>query len=217
MNIRRGSVLSLALLLTSCGAIPTQYVPNGYRYNDNTPLSSPPPTRPWLDEAAKPNLDHLGDNTAAWQGAIYELISPLPAIIPPANGPVSVKAAPPASMADASFDHYLRQGLISYGYAINPVAEDTGVILEYNAEALSKPAVLKKAQAKFGKEFVSTKNLKDMYYLTLKVKSNKMTITEQATIGVIPHEKDGYMRWPGFGYTPTQGRAPKQPVYNTRD
>lgn len=217
---RRISVLSLAVLgLTSCGAIPTQYMPNGYRYNDDTPLSSPAPSRPWLDEADHPNLTELGDNTAAWQGAIYELINPLPALIPPISNPVTLQTTPPAYPADQAMDHYLRQGLLSYGYTINPSSANPGTVIVYNAALLSNPENLKKAQAKFGKEFVKKDNLKGMYYLTLEIKgADGKVIGNQAAIGVFPHDKSEYARWPGFSYQPVQGREyAKKPVYETRD
>ena len=218
MIFRRSSVLSLALLLASCGVIPTQYLANGNRYQDDTPLSTPAPTRPWTDEAAHPDLNHLGDNTASWQGAVYELITPLAQIVPPTNGPVSIVAKSPASPADASLDHYLRQGLVSYGYQVNPVAKNTGIILVYHAEPLRNPEAFKKAQAKFGKEIVSKDNVKDMYYLTLGIKAKEMLVSEQSSIGIIPYEKNEYMRMPGLSYQPVQGKAAKKrPVYETRD
>ena len=207
-----------ALCLTSCGGIPTQWAPNGYRYETPEPLSSPPPTRPWLDEADHPNLENIGDSTAAWQGAIYELINPLPQIVLPSSGPLTLKTTPPAYPADTAMDHYLRQGLLSYGYTVNPTPDNKGTVLVYNAAPLSNPDNVKKAQAKFGKEFVKKGDMKGMYYLTLDViGTNGKVITSQASIGVFPHDKSEYSRWPGFSYQPVQGRADKKPVYETRD
>lgn len=221
MIIRRGSVLTLAVLsLTACGAIPTQYMPNGYRYQDDTPLSSPAPSRPWLDEAANPNLEDLGDSTAAWQGAVYELIDPLPGIIPPSGMPITLKTTPPSYVAESSFDHYLRQGLISYGYNVNSDSSAPGTVIVYNAMPITNKEALKKAQAKYGKDAVSAKNTKGVYFLTLEVKSadGKTTIFEQSSLGVFPHDKAEYARWPGFGSTPVQGKQVEtKPVYMTRD
>ena len=221
MISRRPLMMTLsALALTSCGAIPTQYVPNGYTYHDSTPLSSPAPTRPWLDEAAHPNLDNIGDNTAAWQGAVYELINPLPNTITAANGPITLKPAGTVTPADQALDHYLRQGLISYGYVVNPTPDMPGTVLVYDAAPLSDPEYRKMAVAKFGKEFVKKDDMKGMYYLTLDVKSpdGKKTVASQASIGVFPHEKSEYMRWPGFANQPVQGKAASRPpVYETRD
>ena len=220
MNTRRGSVLSLAVLsLTACGAISTQYLPNGYRYNDDTPYSSPAPSRPWLDEADKPDLEALGDNTAAWQGAVYELINPLPGIVPPAGSPIALKTTPPSYVAESAFDHYLRQGLISYGYTVNADANAPGTVIAYNATPITNKDALKKAQAKYGKDAVSAKNTKGVYYLTLDIQGpDGKTISQQSSLGVFPHDKTEYMRFPGFSYTPTQGkRTDQKPVYVTRD
>ena len=219
MMSRRFFAISLSVLLTSCGGLPTQYMPNGYRYNDDTPLSSPAPSRPWMSSAEHPNLEHLGDNTAAWQGAVYELISPLPAILPAATTPLNLITTPPASPADASFDHYLRQGLLSYGYTVSPTPNPAGMTLVYNASPLSNPETLKTAQAKFGKEFIKKDNTKDQYYLTLDIQGAAgKAINSQSTIAILPYEKNEYMRWPGLSYQPTQGKpVSTPPVYETRD
>ncbi|PZP56576.1 MAG: hypothetical protein DI586_03190 [Micavibrio aeruginosavorus] len=218
--IRRLSFPLLAVLLTSCGVIPTQYMPNGYRYNDDTPLSSPAPSRPWLDEAEDPSIENLADNTAAWQGAVYELINQLPAALPPSSGPVTLATTPPAYIGDKPFDHYLRQGLISYGYRVNPTVYDAGTIIVYNATPITNKDALKKAQAKYGKEAINPKNTKGVYYLTLEIKSadGKKTMFEQSSLAVIPHDKTEYMRMPGLSYTPSQNPpAEKKPVYEVRE
>ncbi len=218
--ITNRAVPFLALLLTSCGSIPTQYMANGYRYNDDTPLSSPAPSRPWLDEAEDPSIENLADNTAAWQGAVYELINPLPASLPPSSGPVTLVTTPPAYIGDKPFDHYLRQGLISYGYRVNPTIYDAGTVIVYNATPITNKDALKKAQAKFGKDAINPKNTKGVYYLTLEIKSadGKKTVSEQASLAVIPHDKTEYMRMPGFSYVPRQSPPlEKKPVYEVRD
>lgn len=216
----RLTMLNFAILgLASCAAVPTQYMPNGYRYqNHDTPLSNPAPTRPWIKEAENPNLEKIGDNTAAWQGAVYELLSTLPSVLPPSNTAIVLKPLPPAYMVDQSFDHYLRQALISYGYTLNPVEDGQSAVIGYNAAALSNPEALKAAQAKFGQEFVRKEDTKDMYYLTIEVMTARgKLLTRQASVAILPHEKDEYKRWPGLAYTPTQGKAYSRPVYETRD
>ncbi len=218
--IRRLSIPFLAVLLTSCGVIPTQYMANGYRYHDDTPLSSPAPSRPWLDEAEDPSIENLADNTAAWQGAVYELINPLPSALPPSSGPVTLVTTPPAYIGDKPFDHYLRQGLISYGYRVNPAPSDAGAVLVYNATPITNKDALKKAQAKYGKDAINPKNTKGVYYLTLEIKSadGKKTTWEQSSLAVIPYDKTEYMRMPGLSYVPSQKpSAAKKPVYETRD
>lgn len=220
MNLRRGSVISLSVLcLTSCGVVPTQFVPNGYKYHDDTPLSTPAPTRPWMHEADRPNLDNMSENTAAWQGAIYELITPLPGMLPPATTRLALVTKTSASTADNSFNHYLREALLSYGYRIDEAPMPSNTTLVYNAAPLSNEATLKKVQAKYGKEFVTKEKAKDRYYLTLGVQgANGKMLNEQSSIAILPHEKNEYWRVPGLSYAPPQGpNAPKKPVYLTRE
>lgn len=218
--IRRTSIFGLAILgLASCAAVPTQYMPNGYRYqNHDTPLSNPAPTRPWIKEAENTSLEKLGDNTAAWQGAVFELLSTLPSVLPPATTAIVLKPLPPSGPTDQAFDHYLRQALIGYGYTINPVEDGQSAAIGYNASPLSNASTLKAAQEKFGKDFVRKDDTENMYYLTIEVltASGKL-LTRQGSIAILPHEKDEYKRWPGLAYTPTQGRAYDRPVYETRD
>ena len=220
MNFRRGSVFSLSvLLLTSCGVLPTQYLPNGYKYQDSTPLSTPAPTRPWMHDADKPNLDNMSENTAAWQGAVYELITPLPGMLPPASTRLALVPPTSPSTADNAFSHYLREALLSYGYRLDEAPMPSNTTLVYHAAPLSNDATLKKVQAKYGKEFVTKEKAKDRYYLTLGVRgANGKIISEQSSIAILPHEKNEYWRVPGLTYVPQQGpNVPKKPVYETRD
>lgn len=195
------------------------FIPDGYRYNDNTPLSSPAPSSPWYKDADHPNLDAMADNTAAWQGAVYELISPLPNLVPPGQARLVLKTRPPAYTADNAFDHYLRAGLISYGYTIANSADAGGVTLVYDAAPLEREDIRKLAKDRFGQEFLPGEKMKGQYYLTLQVVGpDKKLITDQATIAVLPYEKDEYNRWPGLTTQPTQGwRLDKPAVYDTRD
>lgn len=222
MTFKTSSLITMILAgvsLTACGSMPTQWMPNGYRYHDDTPLSSPAPSRPWLKDVENPSLNDIGDNVAAWQGAVYELINPIPAIVPPSAGAVSLKAVPPHFAATSAFDHYLRQGLLSYGYTVNP--GPGGVfVMNYKALPLDSDANLKIARNKLGKEFVTKADqAKDTYFLTLDVTDAKgKIISQQSTIAVLPHEKKEYMRAPGLSYQPTQGEAYKRKaVYDTRD
>lgn len=222
MTIKTRSIISVILAgvsLTACGSLPTQWMPNGYRYHDDTPLSSPAPSRPWLKEAENPSLDHIGDNIAAWQGAVYELINPLPGIVPPSRGPISLKSVPPYYAATTAFDHYMRQGLLSYGYTVNP-GPGGAVVMTLKALPLDSDANIKIARDKLGKEFVTTADkAKDTYYLTLDATDAKGSVlSHQSTIAILPHEKKEYMRAPGLSYQPTQGEAYKRKaVYETRD
>ncbi len=194
MANRYRSVLALgaaALSLSACSNTPTQWMPNGYRYEDNTPISSPAPSRPWSDKIHA-NLDRLGDNTAAWQGAVYELINPLPAIIPPVSSPLTLVADEDVSgPANTAFDHYLRQGLLSYGYTVNPSKDNDGIHVIYGAEHVSGDKQVKQAQQKLGQDLSKKGAADDVYELTIKVVGidGKTPITQQSTFAILPYEK----------------------------
>lgn len=205
------------LTLGACShePFPTNWMPNGYHYQDNTPLSSPPPTRPWVKEAARPDMNKLADNTAAWQGAVYELINPLPQTLPPQSSILTLKTRAPAYPADGAYDHFLRQGLISYGYALADAGQ-AGPVLVYDAAPLTNKDVAKLAQQKLG--ILPQGNRAGMYYLTLDViGADGRLKSSQATLAVLPNEKGEYNRWPGFSTQPAQGwTLDKRPVYETR-
>jgi hypothetical protein len=203
--------------LTACSHEPfsTQWMPNGYHYQDNTPLSSPAPSRPWLKEAARPDMNKLADNTAAWQGAVYELINPLPQLVLPQAALVTLKARAPAYPADGAFDHFLRQGLMSYGYTLADAGQ-AGPILVYDAAPLTNKDIAALAEKKLG--VLPQGDRSGMYYLTLDViGANGRLLGSQSTLAVLPNEKGEYDRWPGFSSQPVQGwSVDKRPIYETR-
>lgn len=219
MVVRRGNVLGLGmalLCLTSCGTVPTQWMPNGYRYQDDTPVSSPAPSRPWRDNLAHPDLEKIGDRTAAWQGAVYELISPLPQIIPPSSSPVTL--VPKSSNAEnAELDHYLRQGLLSYGYTVNPSPDNKGTILSYEATGISSKESKALAARKFGADAVKKGDFKGMDYLTLDILgADGKPVAHQETIAVLPVDKKKSSSW-GWNGTLTPDSGEKKPIYQTRE
>ncbi len=206
-------------VVTGCSyePFPTQWMPNGYRYQDETPLSSPAPSRPWVKEAARPNLNKLADNTAAWQGAVYELINPLPGSGLSKVQPLTLRTRAPTYPADGAFDHFLRQGLISYGYQLADAGQ-AGPTVTYDSAPLSNPAIEKLAREKLGAEVIPAGDKNSIYYLTLDVVSARNRLLgSYATIAILPHEKAEYRRYPGFSNQPPQGwDVNVRPVYETR-
>lgn len=76
------------LVLAACDPVGTPgWMPNGYRFQDDTPLSSPAPSRPWVDEAAIHDTEKLASNTAAWQGAVFELVEKISPSLPTDGSP----------------------------------------------------------------------------------------------------------------------------------
>jgi len=120
-------VISSLFLTTGCSS--TQSMPNGYTYNDNTPLSSPAPSRPWSKNAVLNDTEAMGTNTAAWQGAVYELIDQLKAQLPKDGTPLNLSNV--ETGLDNSLDHHLRQALIQKGYNLT-TQPDAGLRLVQN-------------------------------------------------------------------------------------
>jgi hypothetical protein len=109
------------LLLSACS---TQFMPKGYKYQDDTPLSSPAPSSPWDKSAVISNTENISAQTAAWQGAVYELLEKLEPNLPKDGTPLNLTAAGYGLMKeekDNSLDHYLRQVLLQKGYNLTTI------------------------------------------------------------------------------------------------
>lgn len=171
MSLNRSLLLSLgtsACLLTACtsGTTP-QWMGKGYRYNDNTPLSSPAPSSPW-DSDIKANVENMGANAAAWQGATFELVEALSANLAKDGTPLNLSPKS-SSPEDRVLDHYLRQALMKKGYNLTSQPEAGTAIV------------------------CSTKTLKtkDNYQITAEIKDAKGKTTSQSSVNaVLPFEAE---------------------------
>lgn len=120
----------------------TQFMPKGYTYQDNTPLSSPQPSSPWVASSVISNTDDLATNTTAWQGAIFELIAAMEPYLPKDGTPLNLSAETggigrtPHTLA---FDHYLRQGLLQKGYTLTTEPK-AGLAITYRIQKIKKVA-----------------------------------------------------------------------------
>ncbi len=217
---RRVSVLGLglaALCLASCETVPTQWMPNGYRYQDDTPLSSPAPSRPWRKDAAHPDLEKMGDRTAAWQGAVYELISPLPQAIPATAAPITLQAQSSVP-ENAEFDHYLRQALLSQGYTVNPSPDNKGAVLVYDASRIRSKESKLLVGRKFGSEFLKKGDFRNMDYLTLDILgADGKPVSRYETIAVLPDDGKKKSSWSWGGGSVRSDSADKKAIYQTRE
>ena len=109
-----GAMLSL-LSACSSGNTP-QWMPRGYANQDDTPLSSPPLSFPWNANIST-NLDDMGANSNAWQGAAFDLLDALSPNLIKDGEPLSLSPQT-SSKEDRELDHYLRQALIKKGYTL---------------------------------------------------------------------------------------------------
>ena len=142
MVFNRPLSLSLAfaslLALSACAA---QSYPKGYRYQDDTPLSSPQPSSPWDDKAVIHDTEKMATNTAAWQGAVYELVDKLEPHLPKDGTPLNITAENGLLKGDTSnnaLDHYLRQTLIQRGYNLTTIS-NAGLILSHKVKKAKLP------------------------------------------------------------------------------
>lgn len=209
---------SLALLAACDSTFATNWVPVGYKYQDDTPITTPAPSKPWLNDAVITNTDGISANTAAWQGAVFELIDKMSATVP--AGPVVLVARAPQTAQKQAFDHYLRQTLTQRGYTIstNPKA---GTVVTYDAMSLENTAARTWAIKKLGVQAVPGAevpgaDMKDVYLL--RVTTAGPVITDESVVAVLAGEKSEYNRWAGYSNQPAQGKAlVKTPVYDKRD
>lgn len=119
----------------------TQSMGKGYGYQDSTPLSSPAPSSPWVKSAVMSDTEKMAAGTAAWQGAVYELVSQLEASLPKDGTPLNLTSEDTGLMVDvnnATFDHYLRQSLIQRGYNLTTVP-DAGLHLTHKVQKAKTP------------------------------------------------------------------------------
>jgi hypothetical protein len=206
------------LLLSACeSTFATNWFPVGYTYQDDTPITSPAPTKPWLKDAVITDTEDLASNTAAWQGAVFELVDKISAKVPASAGPIAVQAHEPVTAQKQAFDHYLRQGLIQRGYAVG-TTQAAANTLTYDILSLEDPAARNWAAKALGPDAVPGSNMKDMYVLRATTVANGAVISDEAVIAVIQGEKTEYRRWPGYASQPAQGKSlHKTPVYESRD
>ncbi len=111
-----------------------QSSPKGYRYQDDTPLSSPAPSSPWIASAVAHDTERMTTNAVAWKGAVFELVAQLEKTLPQNGAPIRVmpeeKWFAGTSAHTTSFDHYLRQALIQKGYHLT-TQPDAGALVMY--------------------------------------------------------------------------------------
>jgi hypothetical protein len=219
MSMRSVSSLAALLLLTACEPpFATNWMPVGYTYQDDTPITSPAPSKPWLKDAVIKDTEALATNTAAWQGAVFELVDKISAKVPAASGPIALKALEPNTTQKQTLDHYLRQGLIQRGYTVATTSAAPGPVLTYDILNLSNPSVRDWTVKTLGADAIPGSNMKDMYVLRATTTSDGAILSDEAVVAVLPGEKTEYRRWPGFTNQPAQGKAlHKTPVYVSRD
>lgn len=202
-------------LLGGCSTFPTTWMPHGYKYDDNTPISSSAPTAPWDDDAVIVNTDQLASNQAAWQGAVFELMEKVGPQLSAADGPIVMLARTPATNQKQAFDHYLRQALIQRGLTLATVP-GPGPTLVYDVLPMTSEVTREFAAQKLGRDVVFKGDMKGIYLL--RVTSVAQPAIDEAVVAVLAEEQSEYSRWPGFSSQPAQGKAVKEArVFETRD
>lgn len=115
----------------------TQSMAKGYRYQDSTPLSSPAPSSPWVRSAVISDTEKMASSTAAWQGAVYELVAQMEPNLPKDGTPLNLMSTP-ADVNNTTLDHYLRQSLIQRGYNLTTVP-NAGLQISHKVEKAKTP------------------------------------------------------------------------------
>lgn len=111
----------------------TQSMGKGYKYQDDTPLSSPAPTSPWVKSAVIQDTEKMAAQNAAWQGAVFELVDKMEVNLPKDGTPLNLASKASQNAQNASLDHYLRQALIQRGYNLT-TTPDGGLPMNYKVE-----------------------------------------------------------------------------------
>lgn len=213
----RQIVISCAALtlLSGCSNFATNWMPHGYTYDDDTPITSAAPSQPWLNDAVITNTDDIAANTAAWQGAVYELIDKISPVLSPADGPVVLSARTPMTAQKQAFDHFLRQALIQRGYTVT-TRTGPGPTIVYDVLPLEDKKTRNFALGKLGADSVPATNLEN--YFLLRVTTVAQPALDEAVVAVLQEEQTEYWRWPGYANQPVQGKSlEKTPVYLSRE
>ena len=147
-------------------------MPKGYTYQDNTPLSSPQPSSPWVTSSVIGNTDTMATNATAWQGAIFELIAAMEPHLPKDGTPLNLSAKTGGTSRDPhtlAFDHYLRQGLLQKGYTLTTEPK-AGLAITYHIKPVKKAA--------------------NTYFLETTMKTTNSLVASTAAItAILPHEE----------------------------
>lgn len=202
-------------LLSGCSVFPTTWMPHGYKYDDDTPITSSAPTTPWNNDAVIVNTDQLASNQAAWQGAVFELVGKVSGTLTPADGPIVLLGRTPATNQKQAFDHYLRQALIQRGYTVSTVP-GPGPTLVYDVLPMTNEITREFAAQRLGRDVVFKGDMSGIYLL--RVTSVAQPAVDEAVVAVLGEEQSEIARWPGYSNMPVQGKARDiKPVYQTRD
>ena len=114
-----------------------QFMPKGYKYSDNTPLSSPAPSYPLSYKATKNNTETITADMGAWKGAVFELLDSLEPSLPRDGTPLNLNTN---SLKDSSLDHYLRHALINRGDTLT-TTPDAGLPIVTRTEETKEKGV----------------------------------------------------------------------------
>lgn len=199
-----GSLLTLA----ACNSLTTPgWIPNGYRFQDDTPLSSPAPSRPWVEGAVIHDTEKLVTNTAAWQGAVFELVEKISPSLPMDGSPLYLRAPAVQSPQNQALDHYLRQALLQKGFTLT-TTPGFGPTLQSSADSLTKPNILKLPKREDGFEPIWGTNLEDFYRLSLTVfkgGTGKAVLGKTSVVAALPFEKKESWRFPSISSQSVSG------------
>lgn len=137
-NMSYMALTASVLLLSGC-ATPYSfhnYIPDGYTYQDSTPISSPAPSSPWFDQAVYSPVTQA-ENDAAWRYIATEMLERFKKHVPASNTPVYLKLKKLSSPENQAFDHYFRQALLGADYILATSAENAQVVY-YDVQHIKK-------------------------------------------------------------------------------
>ncbi|MAM35526.1 MAG: hypothetical protein CMH28_10680 [Micavibrio sp.] len=127
---------SAVLVLGACSHQPPNWAPDGYYWNDDTPLSSPPKTAPWFQEAYEDSTQSIRrDLSATLYGLSADMVSTLAGRVS-FDRPVYLYPKGEVSALTTAYDDALRTSLRESGFTLanGPVG---AVAMAYYASPIS--------------------------------------------------------------------------------
>lgn len=219
-HFRPALALTATLLLGACSSpFSTNWLASGYTHDDDSPITSPRPSQPWDSSAEIKDTEILATNTAAWQGAVFELVDKLlPGL--PAGQPLALQTEGAVTAQKQAMDHYLRQALLRHGVTVTSPGASAATLV-YNVRPLGNDEVYALALKRLGPDLVPAResSRKGFYLLQAGLASGLAKGSgDELVLAVLPGEKVEYHRWPGFTTQPARGQSTSRPpVYVVRD
>lgn len=125
-----------ALMLSACDVPGFNWVPDGYYWNDDTPLSSPPQTYDWYDRSYDEAGESLRVNLEATvRGIAADMVDVFSRRNPPNGRPVYLYPKAKVNELNNIFDSALRKQLRARGYLLANAPKGSAKMAYYASPA----------------------------------------------------------------------------------